>query len=156
MNGVATFSDLSITTAGSYRLDASDGHLRQGDSSTFNISAAAATQIVFTTEPSNGTTSNPLRSVKVSVEDQYGNVVKTDTSAITLAIDTGPTGATLGGTLAVAVVNGVAVFNGLTLADTGTYTLDASDGSLTGATSDSFVISTPVTPPPHGHFPWWF
>ena len=58
---------------------------------------------------------------------------------MTLAIGTNPGGGTLSGTTTVAAVNGVATFSNLSINKVGTgYTLTASDGSLTAATSSSF------------------
>ena len=82
--------------------------------------------------------------MQVSVEDDYGNVVGTDNSSVTVAIGTNPGGGTLGGTVTVAAVNGVATFSNLSINKAGTgYTLTATDGSLSGATSNSFN-ATPV------------
>ena len=74
--------------------------------------------------------------MQVSVEDANGNVVTSDNSSVTVAIGTNPGGGTLGGTLTVAAVNGVATFSNLSINKAGTgYTLTATDGSLSGATS---------------------
>ena len=84
--------------------------------------------------------------VTVAVEDANGNVVTTDNSSVTLAIGSGSTGAgTLGGTLTVAAVNGVATFSNLSISAAGTYTLQATDTDngtvLTPTTSGSFTIT---------------
>src|SRR5205823_3210060 len=63
--------------------------------------------------------------------------------AVTVAIATGPAGATLGGTTTVTAVNGVATFTGLTLDLAGTYTLTASGGGLTAVTTNAITV-TPV------------
>ena len=59
---------------------------------------------------------------------------------VTLAISKGPTGATLGGTLSEAAVNGVATFSGILPSKAGNYALTAADGSLAGATSAGFSV----------------
>ena len=148
VNGVATFSDLSINQAGTgYTLVASDGSLTGATSSSFNITPAPA-KVVFTIQPSNTLAGNTMTpAVQVTVEDANGNVVTTDNSNVTLTIGTNPSGGTLSGTLTVAAVNGVATFSDLSIDQAGTgYTLAASDGSLTGTTSSSFNISTLVPP----------
>ena len=145
VNGVATFNNLVIDATGSYTLVASDGALQQAQSNSFNI-VATASHLVFTQQPNNtylGEAVNP--SVAVSLEDGFGNIATGDTSNVTLTLS----GSTLfgGGTTAtVAAVNGVASFNNLVVSATGTYTLAASDSSLTPATSNSFVIGTPGAP----------
>ena len=80
--------------------------------------------------------------VTVLVQDANGNTVPTATTAVTLALGANPGGATLGGTLTVNAVNGVATFNNLTLDQVGTgYTLTAAATGLTGATSTAFNIT---------------
>ena len=70
--------------------------------------------------------------MKVSVEDANGNVVTSDGSSVTIAIGANPGSGTLGGTLTVAAVNGVATFSDLSINKAGTgYTLTAADASLT-------------------------
>ena len=76
------------------------------------------------------------------VEDANGNTVTTATTPVTLALGANPGGATLGGTLTVNAVNGVATFNNLTLNQLGTgYTLTAAATGLTGATSAAFNVT---------------
>ena len=101
-----------------------------------------ATKLAITTPsdtPAGGTISPAVR---VSVEDASGSVVATDNSNVTLAIGTNPAGGTLSGTRTVAAVNGVATFNNLSIDKAGVgYTLTATDGSLTSATSGTFNIT---------------
>jgi hypothetical protein len=107
---------------------------------TCTTTAAAATKLVFTQQPNASYASNAAITVKVTVEDAGGNVVTTDTSSVTVALTTAA-GATLGGTQTVAAVNGVATFNNLTVDKVGTYTLTATDGTLTSAVSSAFNIT---------------
>jgi uncharacterized repeat protein (TIGR03803 family) len=140
VNGIATFNNLSITTAGSYTIKASDGSLTTATSSSFTVNPAAASKLAYQVQPSNVTSgSNITPAVTVDIEDQYGNVVTSNTSNVTLAVASGP--GTLGGTTTVAAVNGVAIFNSLSIATVGTYTIKATDGALTSATSSSFTVS---------------
>jgi hypothetical protein len=143
VNGVATFSNLSIDKAGTgYTLTASDGNLAGATSGAFNITPAAAAQVAFTTQP-HGTTAGAFitPAVQVAVEDAFGNVVTTNTSNITVAIGSNPSGGTLSGTTTMAAVSGVATFGDLSINKAGNnYTLRASDGSLTAAISDPFDI----------------
>jgi trimeric autotransporter adhesin len=81
----------------------------------------------------------------VSVEDSGGNVVTTNTSAVTLAIASQPgSGATLACTAnPVTASAGVASFAGCKITGkAGSYTLKATDGSLTSATSSSFSLAS--------------
>ncbi len=64
-----------------------------------------------------------------------------DTSTVTLTLSLG-TFAGGGTTVTAQAVNGVATFNNLSIAGTGSYTLTATDGSLTSAVSNGFFIGT--------------
>lgn len=73
------------------------------------------------------------------VEDQYGNIVTSDNSNVTIAAASG-TGSPIG-TLTVAASSGVATFSNLSLHIAGAHTLRVTDGSLTTATSNSITIT---------------
>ena len=139
--GVAAFTGCTIDAAGSgYSLTATSGSLTPGTSGTFAVDVGPASQLAFTTTPagaSGGTafTTQPV----VAVEDAGGNTVPTDASTVTLAVGSGP-GALTG--CAGTPSGGVTTFAGCSI-DTAAsgYTLTASDGSLTGATSDPFTVA---------------
>jgi hypothetical protein len=82
--------------------------------------------------------------ITVDVEDQFGNIVTTDNSNVTLSIESGP--GSLTGNLTVAAVNGVATFTGLSLSAVGTYVLSAKDSNanLTVGTSGALPVSAPA------------
>jgi hypothetical protein len=62
---------------------------------------------------------------------------------VTISIGTNPGGGTLSGTLSQAAVGGVATFSDLKIDKAGTgYTLNATSGGLTGATSNAFTINS--------------
>ena len=141
-NGVATFSNVKIDAAGAYTLTASDGSLTHATSTGFTINPAAASQVVFTQQPSSvfaGSSISPAVAVAVAVEDQYGNLVTSGSSDVVISKATGP--GILSGTLSAFTSAGVATFGNLSANAVGTYLLTASDGSLTHATSGSFTIS---------------
>jgi hypothetical protein len=147
--GVATFSGLSVNKAGTgYTLTASSGTLTSATSGTFNITPGAPSQIVFDQGPTSATAGAAITpAVTVAIEDANGNVETADnTDTVSLAIGTNPGSGTLTGGSAVAVSGGIATFSGLLINKVGTgYTLAASSGTLSSATSGSFNI-TPGTP----------
>jgi hypothetical protein len=141
VNGVATFANLVINTPGSYTLTASDGSLTSATSSSFSITSGVPTKLGYLQQPNGaaaGATITP--SVTVAVQDSSGNTVTGNTSTVTLTLSSA-TFAGGGNTVSVAAVNGVAIFGSLVINSAGNYTLTASDGSLTPATSSSFTIS---------------
>jgi uncharacterized delta-60 repeat protein len=145
VGGVATFNNLFLSVPGTgYTLMATDGGDVPATTTAFNITAPAANIVVFTQQPLDTMTIDPLAPVIVSIEDSTGTVLTTATSSVTLAIASGPTGATLAGTTTVTAVNGVATFIGLSISTPGTYTLSATTSVASTGTSATFKITAPV------------
>ena len=144
VSGVASFSTLSINKSGTgYKLTATSSGVSAGTSSTFVITAGAATMLGFTVQPVTTVAGRSITpAVRVAAQDALGNTVTTFTSSITVAIGTNPSGGILGGTKVVNAVAGVATFATLTIDKTGIgYTLNATRTGLTGATSTAFNIT---------------
>src|SRR5439155_650301 len=144
VNGVATFSNLSIDKAGTgYTLTASATGLTGATSSAFNIGVGAAAKLAFTVQPSTAAAGAAITpAVQVAVQDAQGNTVTTATTSIPAAIGPTPAIGAPPPTSTVAAVNGVATFSNLSINKAGTgYTLTASATGLTGATSSAFTIS---------------
>lgn len=142
--GVATFPSLSVSKAGSgYTLVATSGTLTSATSAAFAVSAGAPTTLAFRTAPTNATAGQAFAPVvQVEIRDADGVVNTTATNAVTLALGANAAGATLTGTATVSAVAGVATFTGLSMTKSGTaYTLVASSGTLTNATSAAFAIA---------------
>lgn len=143
VNGVASFANLSLNKAATgYTLTASSAGPINATSNSFDVAAAAPSQLVIMTQPSNvaaGAAITPA--VTVAIQDAFGNAT-TSTASVTIALGANPGGATLSGTTTVAAVNGLATFGDLTLDKAGIgYTLAASSGSLAGATSSTFNVT---------------
>lgn len=147
VNGVATFSNLHLDKAGTgYTLTATATGLAGATSTRFDITAGAATKLVFTVQPSNtmggGAITPP---VQVAAQDSFGNVVTEFNDIVTIALGGNPATSTLSGTTAVNAVSGVATFGDLTIMQVNTgYTLTASAGGLTGVSSVPFAIAKPT------------
>jgi hypothetical protein len=81
---------------------------------------------------------------EASYRDSTGQVVSA-TANVTVALATNPTGATLGGTLTKAAVNGIARFTDLVIATPGHgYVLSASSPTAVGAKSAAFDVAWSV------------
>ncbi len=143
--GVATFSNLVLDTAGTYTLnETSTSNLRGAASSSFSITAAAASQLAFGQQPTTttaGTALTPALTVKIA--DQFGNVVTSDsTDAVALNVATGPGAYTGTSTTTATASAGVATFNNLVLDTAGAYTLSETGSSgLHGPVSSSFTVT---------------
>ena len=93
--------------ASGYTLKASSTGLTAGTTDAFNV----ADQLVVTTQPPSSITAGTPFGLVVKAEDAQGNVDTSFNGSITV---TNAYGYTLGGTLTVKAVNGVATFSGLT------------------------------------------
>jgi uncharacterized repeat protein (TIGR03803 family) len=139
--GIATFPDLTVTTPGSgFTLTASDANSDvTAVSGSFNVAPQpvnTSSHLVFLTEPVFNDGAIPT--LTVGIKNLSGQLATTDDSIITLTEAGGP--ASLGGTLSVQAVDGVANFADLTANEAGIYKLTASDGALTAATSKTFTV----------------
>jgi hypothetical protein len=150
--GVHTFTaGATLKTAGTQSVVATDTvQTSVTGSASVSVSPAGAAKLAFGQQPTNTVVNTSISpAVTVEVEDSFGNVETGDnTDSVTMAIGTNPGGGTLSGTNPVTVSAGVATFSNLSINAVGNgYTLTASSGSLTGATSNPFNItnSAPTT-----------
>src|SRR3989449_704412 len=144
--GLATFFNLSIDKVGSgYTLTAATtvGGGTASTSTPFDVSAAAASRLVFTVQPSNAAGGAAIApAVQVTAQDTHGNIAKAFTGNVTLALGTNPGGGTLSGTATVAAANGVATFANVSINKAGTgYTLTAAATGVTGTTSAAYTVT---------------
>ena len=105
-----------------------------------------ATRLAFGQQPTTeaaGATITP--SITVRAEDAVGNLDTNFTGPVTLAIASGPADGVLSGTTTRLASGGIATFNNLSIQRAGIYTLRATSGVLTQATSAAFQI-TPGPP----------
>jgi hypothetical protein len=151
MNGVATFSGLSVdkTGTGDTLIATSTPPYASATSAGFTITPGPPTQLGFVQGPSDTTAGSAMTpAVTVAVEDANGNVETGDNSStIGLGFGANPGGGSLGGGGALQVSAGEATFSGLLINSAGTgYTLVASSTpSYPSAPSSSFNVG-PGTP----------
>jgi len=136
VNGIATFSGLTINTAGSYLLSADDGELAAGSSNNFVIQAGSASTLVIAEEPTSVTAGTAVGPIVVAIEDGFGNIITANNSTIELMVQTGPSASPL----FAAASNGTASFTE-NLNTAGTYKLRAIDGTLHQAATPKFTVS---------------
>ncbi|HEY3319548.1 MAG TPA: PKD domain-containing protein [Planctomycetota bacterium] len=143
VNGVATFSGLTINLRGSgYTLQATGGNgLVSDTSSAFDIVG----KLVFTAQPTQTAAGSPIAAptgVKVSIEDALGQVITTNANdTITMSAN-----GTLYGTKSVGANQGVATFDTLNIQFSANgYTLTATGSAVNSATSAAFNI-VPAAP----------
>jgi len=104
-------------------------------------------QLAITTQPRSAITAGQMFDVKVSAKDPSGNVDPNFDGPVTIALGNNPGSSTLGGTLTVDAVAGVADFSDLMLDELGTgYTLQASSAGLGPVTTTAFNVIGGLTP----------
>lgn len=142
VNGIASFSGLSINRTGiGYTLQVGSAGLAGVISTSFTVSAGTATQLLVTTQPTSSVTAGFGFSLAVTAEDSLGNVATSFTGNVAVALSTNPSGGSLGGSLTVAAINGIAAFSGLTIDQAGlVYAIQAMSGGLTSGTTNPFAI----------------
>ena len=146
VGGVATFSNLSLAglVGTSYVLRFTSGSMTVDAAATSPTGPGSASQLMLTTAPVPGVSGAALGTQPVvAVQDSAGNTVTSSTAAVTVALVAGA-GGTLGGTLTVNALNGVATFAGVTLAGVvGTpYTMRFSTVGLTAADATGVTVSS--------------
>ena len=149
-SGVANFSGCAIDKAGTYTLTAASGTLTAATSTSLAISVGSAAKLSFTQPAGNfsavsqtefDTGSQP----SVTVQDLGGNTVTDSAATVALSL-TAPAGATLAcASNSLAATSGIAAFSGCKIDKVGNYTLTASSGTLTPATSAGSVRITAGT-----------
>ena len=157
VNGVATFSDLSILTAASgYTIGAATaGNVAMAATTPLTVIAGVPAKLVLTTQPSGTITAGLAFNLVVQAVDQYGNLNTSYTQPVTVNLSTAVGGSTLGGTPTLPAQSGMATFSDLTLDRPGTGDLiTVSSGTLTGITTNpiTVIVGSPsqlmVTSPP--------
>lgn len=147
VNGVATFTNLSLTGSGSVVLRFTcNGFTVDASAITVSGGAQTATQLVITQQPSASVTSGVAfpTQPRVEVRDAANVRVAGNTAAVTASVATG-TGA-LSGTTSVNAVDGTATFTNLVLTGGSQHTLQFSAGVLTPATSATVSVGGFQTP----------
>ncbi len=139
VNGVVTFSGLSVNKVGSsYGLTATSS-LGNATSSNFDITPAGADHLTITSQPGDATAGDPSIGLTVEVRDANDNLVTASSDQVTLTLNPAVPGV-LSGQSQVNAQNGVATFSNLSVDKVGTYSLSAAASGMLSATSDTFNI----------------
>jgi hypothetical protein len=137
--GIATFTGVTLTTAGTYTLSASAPGVFQTQAPAFSVTPAAATELAFEANPPGATAGVALPNLRIDLRDAFGNLVPSAAGTVTISV-AGPGGFTAGAVTAPAAA-GVAVFTGLTLQKSGSYVLTVTAPNLASASSAPFTIA---------------
>ena len=144
VNGIATFSNLSIGKAASYQLVARFESL-SATSASFTVSPGAPAKLAFIAQPTTVVGyKQTTDEFQVAIQDAFGNTVVTATDTVNIALGANPGGANLTGPSIEGAFNGIVRLRGLRLDAPGNgYTLTVSRPGLTGATSAPFSVTAP-------------
>eukprot|EP00742_Colponemidia_sp_Colp-10_P018614 GILJ01021514.1.p1 GENE.GILJ01021514.1~~GILJ01021514.1.p1 ORF type:complete len:1858 (-),score=172.31 GILJ01021514.1:2-4912(-) len=143
VNGVATFTGLSIDLAGSgYKLSATASNMASSLSNAFAITAGAAVALKFSTDASNVLAAASM-TVVVDLVDSSGNIVtiSTDPVTITLLPSSGTDGAVLSGGSSTPPSSGRVTFSAIKVDLVGSsYVLKATSLASLTTTSSPFNV----------------
>src|SRR5262249_18234616 len=105
------------------------------------LNLTSSTHLVMTAQPPASLTAGSSFGLTVQAEDGSGNPVTSFNGTVRVALSNSPSGATLGGTLAVTASSGVATFSGLTLTEAASgYTLSVSSVGVTSTTTSAVTV----------------
>ena len=145
-NGIASFANLADDLAETITLRFSSGTLTAATSTAITVSPDVASKLVITQQPASAATAGVLFTTQpiVKEEDQFGNIITTD-STHTVTAARGPAGtATLqGSALTATLSNGVAIFSGLSYdkAETMNIAFTTNASGVSSATSGNIIVS---------------
>ena len=145
VNGVATFSNLSIDKTGTgYTLTGASPGLTGVTSPAFDVLTGSANRLVFITGPTDRIVGQKFSpALQVQVQDAGGNPVLLASGLITL---TSSVTGTLTGTATATPLLGTATFSNLAVNKAGTgYTLTALSSGVTSQTSVAFDVAQAST-----------
>ena len=140
--GQITFSGLSIDTMGSYTIGATSMGLNPTTTSLVNVTPGQAVKLVVspTNEPPGTIGAGGQFGFVVDAEDGFNNIDPTFDNGITIGLVDSPL-VTLHGSHTATAASGVATFSGLSIDNAGTYTIQASSGSLAAGTTTSITVT---------------
>ena len=147
VNGVATFTNLAIDTAGTFMLAATGTGLTAGTSTSITITPAPAAQLAWVTEPPAVATEDLAFGGTLDVEDRYGNLATGYNGNVSVTLDLNGISANgdLAGTTTVAASGGVATFTNIIITTTGDpFTLIAKTSTFTPVTSSPIDVVAPA------------
>ena len=143
--GAHSFTGVSLKTAGNQTFtaaDTKDGDL-VGTSSSINVIAATATQLVVTTPPPSEVTAGQSFTLVITAEDGFGNVDSSFEGDVTITLPDDPSF-----TSTVQAKDGIATFTGLTLGRTSSGgSIQATGGGLSPASAPPIVVHAVQTAP---------
>jgi hypothetical protein len=118
VNGIATFTDLSIDLVGTgYTLVANGGGFTSPISNALNVIPAAASQLAIITQPADTVAGGTINPVTVELQDLNGNLVNSNAGGVHVSIVpfSGASGALLSGSNDIVMTNGLVTFNDLSI-----------------------------------------
>lgn len=144
VNGVAIFPGLVLRKAAAgYTLRATSGAWVGATSASFTVAPAPASYLEFAQDASTTVAGDAITPAPaIAVRDPFGNLVTGSTATVTVSLTANPSAGTLGGTLSVPAVGGVATFPDLWVDAVGDgYRLGASSATLASATGAGFSVT---------------
>ncbi|AKQ64156.1 Bacterial Ig-like domain (Group 1) /fibronectin type III domain protein [Myxococcus hansupus] len=144
-DGVHTFV-ITFQTAGEQSVTFEDAQADVSGTAAFTVAAGAPTRLAFISAPETGSILQPLPVTRVALQDAFGNTADVTAPAVTLHLENAP-GVTLGGTLTVSPVAGVAAFSDLTVNRAGDFVLTATSANPALTSAAALITLIDDVPP---------
>ena len=140
VNGVATFSNVTLTQAGQFTLRATDARRDVSQSGQFTVNPGAVNKLVFLQQPTGANQNRTWGQIIVAPEDQFGNLVTNTGVQITLTTTSGDPLSNATATSS----RGLAIFNNVSTSSIKTLTLKATAGAIVNQSAQKVqVLATP-------------
>ncbi|MCP3142740.1 lamin tail domain-containing protein [Pyxidicoccus xibeiensis] len=137
---------VTLRTAGPQTVSFTDFDLNVSETEDVTVEAGPPTRIFLVDSPGTGIAGQTLAPTRVALRDDFDNTPPVTMPAVTVVLS-GPAGATVGGTLTVNPVDGVAVFSDLTVSQEGDYMLLVRTEDARIPTIDATLVVTDPTAP---------
>jgi hypothetical protein len=140
--GSKTYTTVSVSQPGSYKLIASSGSLTKDTSQTFTVNSNVPHHLTITSQPTSATAGSLMANLRVEVRNSSDQLLPAATDSIFVAFASGAdNGATLQGTVRKKASGGVVDFVDVRIDKAATgYAYTVTSPSLVPATSSAFAV----------------
>ncbi|MFM7317940.1 MAG: malectin domain-containing carbohydrate-binding protein, partial [bacterium] len=138
--GVATFTGLTINTAGTYTINAAGSGFATRSSNSFTVNPAAPSAMAMTSTIVSGRPGQVLSPITLELRDRFGNACTNSSAQVTITPVSGPGVFAPGSSTTVNLVGGVATFSNLVLNKAGRYAFNITTPGISTLTITNFDV----------------
>lgn len=156
--GIARFSYIQVHQSGTYTLTATSGGLASAVSLPFTVTSDGGSELRFVTQPAATVVGDTMPAIRVAIVDSLGRIDSAAVDIISLWVrSVGPAASSsccqvpppppppLLGQTQVHASQGVAIFDGIQMTATGTYSFFAMAPRRSATASAAFIVTQPAS-----------